>query len=378
MGHIFILCGPPGSGKTTLLEKMAKNGVPITQVQRITTRECRPEEGDDGKANSEYDFLNEDEFRGRLAKGNIANFIEWNSNFYATDLSKIDTALKSPSDFVLHEDMPSAVHLKQQLRSRATIILLFTCGRDELTQLEFAAISRTSRDCIREWKRRLALKFANSMKQKGLSITQEGELNYIDGKMRRALPDLAFMAGKLAAGQDIHVLANRRDELDDTVANFLQIVREVNEGSFVTSKFAFVLMPFGDTPPKDRPSSTGNFDKLYAFAIKPAVEAGGIKCLRGNETSKYRDVFADVIHHIERAEFVIVDISDGNPNVFLELGICLKMDKRILIISRDDDRIVPFNVRNLRRINYRDDADGWGRLHDAIREYHRIIVGEDE
>ncbi len=67
MGHIFILCGPPGSGKTTLLKMITEQGLPLKQLPRITTREQRPEEGDRGKTNLEYEFLTLGEFTGRLA-----------------------------------------------------------------------------------------------------------------------------------------------------------------------------------------------------------------------------------------------------------------------------------------------------------------------
>jgi hypothetical protein len=119
-------------------------------------------------------------------------------------------------------------------------------------------------------------------------------------------------------------------------------------------------MPFGD-----------NFDKLYSFVIKPTVEEEGITCWRGDEIKKCIDFVEDVTSHIKKAQFIIADISGGNPNVFLEIGMCLQLRKRIILISRDAD--APFNARTLRRINYEDNSKGWVQLSDEIRENTRRL-----
>jgi hypothetical protein len=72
-----------------------------------------------------------------------------------------------------------------------------------------------------------------------------------------------------------------------------------------------------------------------------------------------------------------VDISGGNPNVFLELGMCLKLEKDIILISRDEDNKVPFNARNLRRIKYEDNSKGWKKLYDDIRDCRRTLKNRD-
>jgi predicted nucleotide-binding protein len=46
--------------------------------------------------------------------------------------------------------------------------------------------------------------------------------------------DLAFMAGRLRRGEDIRVLANRRDKLEDTYSEFCQIVNDVKNKTIST------------------------------------------------------------------------------------------------------------------------------------------------
>jgi predicted nucleotide-binding protein len=198
-------------------------------LQRITTRPPRTEEGDHGGSSLEYEFLDSEEFAARLSRANVANFIEWNTSFYATDFDVVKRVLRSDRDCLLYEDMPSAVHLRRLLGSRITVILLFTEDEEELLKLEFARLSTSQRQrpSLKEWRRRLGLKYAEAAKYAGKVATEEAEAEYIEGKLRRAMVDLAFMAGALRSGEDIRVLANRRDKLEDTYSQFCQIVADV-------------------------------------------------------------------------------------------------------------------------------------------------------
>jgi adenylate kinase family enzyme len=365
MGHIFVLCGPPGVGKTTLLKLIQQHKLPFEQLQRMTTREPRTEEGDTGKSNLEYEFLSPEEFAGRLARGSIANFIEWSGNFYTTDIDMLTKALESDTDSILYEDMPSAISLKHHFGSRITIILLFTDDRDELLKLEFASLISSRRDSLLEWKRRLGQKYTNTIKQQGKNPNDSEKNEYIKKKMSRAIPDLAFMTGKLRALEDIYVLANRKDRLEETISDFKRIVMEVKNSQVSKenpSGIVFVLMPFRD-----------EFNKIYRFVIKPAVEKEGLRCLRGDEIFAKLNVVDDILSNIEGSSLIISDISGGNPNVFLELGICMKLNKPIILITQDSE--APFDVRTCRWIKYENTLDGWEKLNsqisDAIRKVKR-------
>ena len=356
MGQLFVLCGPPGSGKTTLLKLVRQEGLSLENLQRITTRKPRIEEGDQKSTSLEYEFLDDPDFAGRLSRGTAVNFVEWNGGFYATDL---ETLLRSPASqksYLLLEDIPSAVHLKHTLPDQATVFLLFTEDVDELLKIEFATLLQSRRPCVLEWKRRLKLKYASQPHH------EQDENTYVQEKMRRAMFDLAFVAGKIRRSVDIRVLANRRDQQLDTLNAFKDIVESVGSQSLMTKspgKFAFTLMPFRD-----------QFNKIYRFVIKPTVEKLGLTCLRGDEVSTQLDVMADVLRHIDAAHIEISDITSGNPNVFLELGVSLNLSKPIILITQDEG--APFNVNALRRIRYDDTLDGWEKLRfqlsDAIQE----------
>ncbi|MGH9851682.1 MAG: hypothetical protein ACREBD_17745 [Blastocatellia bacterium] len=162
----------------------------------------------------------------------------------------------------------------------------------------------------------------------------------------------------LRKGEDVLVLANRRDQQAATLAGFKTIVDGIKKNRVVRDhpgSYAFVLMPFKDP-----------FNKIYRFVIKPTVERHGLRCLRGDEISSRLNVVDDIMHYIEAAELIITDISGGNPNVFLELGVSLKLNKDLILISSDSE--VPFNVRTSRCIRYSDTVDGWEDLAARITE----------
>jgi guanylate kinase len=358
MGHLFVLCGPPGSGKTTLLNRIQERKLPFNRVKRMTTRPRREEEGDKKESSHEYDFFSREEFAGKLSRGRFANFIEWNGNFYATNIDKLTEASESPSDSLLLEDMPSAMSLKYSLGSAASVILLFTDGAQELLDLEFAGLAGSQQESVDEWRRRLGEKYQASMRESHQEPTEAGMEDYITKKMSRAIPDLAFMTGKIRASEDLYVLANRKDRLDDTIKDFERIVEEVKTNRIskdTPGAFVFVLMPFRD-----------EFNKIYRFVIKPAVEKEGLRCLRGDEIFSRLNVVDDILCHIEASTLIISDISGGNPNVFLELGICMKLNKPIILLAQDSE--APFDVRSCRWIKYDNTLDGWEKLSSQISD----------
>lgn len=205
----------------------------FTYLRRITTRERRTEEGDEGRFSVEYEFLDREEFASRLSRVSSANFIEWNGNFYATDFDDVQQVLRSDHDGLLYEDMPSAVHLKRMLGRQVIVILLFTDDKQELLKLEYARLSETKgkRESLNEWERRLALKYKDALSRLGRPYSELDERSYIDKKFRRATVDLAFMAGKLRAGEDIYVLPNRRDKQEETYRQFCEIVESVKSSN---------------------------------------------------------------------------------------------------------------------------------------------------
>ena len=82
----------------------------------------------------------------------------------------------------------------------------------------------------------------------------------------------------------------------------------------------FVDMPFGKKiDPRSRTEI--DFDKVYENAIRPAVEAAGLDCVRGDQEQTGGIIHAAMLGRLLLAEFVVADLTTANPNVFYELGV---------------------------------------------------------
>lgn len=72
---------------------------------------------------------------------------------------------------------------------------------------------------------------------------------------------------------------------------------------------AFIAMPFNDS-----------YEDVFEFGIKPAVHAARLNCHRMDEVPFTGDIVTLMRERIASAEIVVADVSEANPNVYLEIG----------------------------------------------------------
>jgi len=102
-------------------------------------------------------------------------------------------------------------------------------------------------------------------------------------------------------------------------------------------------MPFSEKG-KDTPRPAGFFDEVLNSLIKPACNAADF----GVETARAHG--SDMIHHtiirqLVKADLVVADLTDHNPNVLFELGIRIALDKPILPRPARINRLVKSGLR---------------------------------
>jgi hypothetical protein len=100
------------------------------------------------------------------------------------------------------------------------------------------------------------------------------------------------------------------------------------------------------------------------------VERGDARYSSGALMSKIEEM-------IDRAELLIVDISDNNENVLIELGMAIALHKDIILItSGKEESDIPTDVRHLEYIRYdlQNDEEFLSRLGKAIKS---ILVDYD-
>lgn len=109
------------------------------------------------------------------------------------------------------------------------------------------------------------------------------------------------------------------------------------------SDYCFVLMPFTDEY---------DLQEIYTKHVKRVAEEGlGLRCERADDIHDVSGIMQSVWESINRARFIIADLTNRNSNVFYELGIAHTLGKPVIMISQSMN-YVPFDLRHLRCIVY--------------------------
>lgn len=103
----------------------------------------------------------------------------------------------------------------------------------------------------------------------------------------------------------------------------------------------FFLMPFSD-----------DFDGIYG-AIKQCLNDAEFICNRADEISGSTPIITKILTEIMKSQYIIVDLTDSNPNVFYELGIAhtIKEARNVLLLKQKNYK-VPFDISHLTYTEY--------------------------
>jgi len=104
--------------------------------------------------------------------------------------------------------------------------------------------------------------------------------------------------------------------------------------------FALVLMPFKD-----------EFKDIYEIGIREACEKAGVYCERIDEQIYEGTILDRIYNQIAKADIIISDMSDRNPNVFYETGYAHALGKQVIIATRKAEDI-PFDLMNYPHVVY--------------------------
>lgn len=121
-------------------------------------------------------------------------------------------------------------------------------------------------------------------------------------------------------------------------------------------KRVFVAMPFSE-----------DFQNVYEFGIYPAVRNCGLICERVDETHFTGDILKRIRKGIESASLVIADLTEGRPNVYLEVGYAWGKGIPVIIVAKKGENL-HFDVRTQRCIFY-------GRFTQFAKDLEELIRG---
>ncbi len=131
-------------------------------------------------------------------------------------------------------------------------------------------------------------------------------------------------------------------------------------------KKCFVIMPVSATKSCTEEEWTGIFEHM----IKPAVTGSrlGFDCDRANpRTGAF---IRDILDGLNRADVVIADLTDRNPNVCYELGIRHTLRNRTILTAQNIDDI-PSDLQSYWVVTYEKDLTGAQQFKKTVREILR-------
>ncbi|THK40733.1 hypothetical protein E8Q33_11765 [Methylophaga sp. SB9B] len=117
----------------------------------------------------------------------------------------------------------------------------------------------------------------------------------------------------------------------------------------------------------------GTYDRRYRETIKPALLKAEVEPQRADEILGLNPVIDKIETAIESASICIAEVSEDNPNVWLELGYALALDRPTVILCDKSKREkLPFDIQHRPIIFYRTDSrSGYEELESSIVKWIR-------
>jgi len=131
----------------------------------------------------------------------------------------------------------------------------------------------------------------------------------------------------------------------------------------------FVVMPFGEK--KDADGQDIDFDDIYRFFFRKAIESLGLECIRCDEIAEGGSIHEKMFEYLYKADVVVVDITSLNANVFYELGIRHTLQRSVTVLIRRKGTMIPFNIQGLQVVEY--DQKKFGSIEKAKERILDII-----
>jgi hypothetical protein len=128
----------------------------------------------------------------------------------------------------------------------------------------------------------------------------------------------------------------------ETKKNNIEIIAEPHmvESKIEEKPFVFVAMPFKK-----------EFDDIFYFGIQGAVHENGLLCERIDQDSFTGDILTRILDKIEQAKFVVADLSEANPNVYLEVGFAWGKGKATVLIAKNV-KDLQFDIKGHKCLSY--------------------------
>lgn len=113
------------------------------------------------------------------------------------------------------------------------------------------------------------------------------------------------------------------------------------------AKSCFIISSIGEKESEIREIADEKFDLVFEPVLK---DAGFEEVTRADKIGTPGSISYDIVNHIINSELVIADVSDLNPNVFYELAIRNAIQKPVIVIKSEGQKM-PFDIYDKRAIS---------------------------
>lgn len=133
----------------------------------------------------------------------------------------------------------------------------------------------------------------------------------------------------------------------------------------------FVIMPIGEMIYDGITITEAEFKSHYEDLIKEALLSAEptLEIIRADEVAIPGTITSDIITRLMHSDLVVADITYPNPNVFYELGLRHATKPGTLIVRDKSGPRIPFDISQLRCIEYENSATGLKKLSEQLKPF---------
>jgi len=137
------------------------------------------------------------------------------------------------------------------------------------------------------------------------------------------------------------------------------------------NKTCFVIMPIGNQKYGNVEISAADLRNKYNDLIKEAIcnVKENLEVIRADDIASPGIITTDILIRLMYADYVVADVTYPNPNVFYELGIRHACRSKTILIKEKIDFNIPFEISNLRYIEYENSVTGLKKLSFDLKNY---------
>lgn len=120
-------------------------------------------------------------------------------------------------------------------------------------------------------------------------------------------------------------------------------------------KKVFVIMPFSD-------------DFFEAYEMIKNHFSDSFEFSHAGEEDNQQNILADIIPPIYRADIILADLTGLNANVMYELGVAHTLNKKTIVITRDELSSLPFDLKQYRTKQYTTNYKSFFELLEYLKK----------